>query len=77
MLPKTDFFNSEIIVKEFRRITKRFNVTQELVNQLTAEYKQICAISKEGRNLNIRTHPILSNHYIKDKSEKYQIIHFP
>lgn len=76
MLPRTDFFNSEIVAKEYKKITKRFNVTPELLAQLAAEYREICAIGREGKCANARVQPVLPTHYVKSKSGRYQIIHF-
>ena len=75
-LPKTNFFNSESIIKQFRKITKRFNITQELMDQLTMEYNNICLMSKEYKNSN-KTPAVISSLYMKTDIGKYQTVYFP
>lgn len=74
-LPKTEFFNSEAIVKEYRKCMKKINITQALIDQLNDEYNQIAMMSQEYKNSCPKIIPILSSHYIRDDKGEYQVVH--
>ena len=74
-LPKTDFFNSPIILSEYNTTMKHLNITQVLIDQLNDEYDQILTMSQECKSNSPKTAAPLSTHFIKTNKDQYQIIY--
>lgn len=75
-LPRTEFFYSEDIRKEYQKSIKRFNIPQSLLDRLNLEYKQICSMSQEYKNTAKKSSAFMFKHFIKDKQNKNQAVYF-
>jgi len=75
-LSKIDFFNSEIIIKQYITNTKKFNVTLQLVKQLDEQYEKLCNMSKEYRNKSAEVIPTLNCHYISMNPDALEVVYF-
>ncbi len=75
-LPKTDFFNSPAIEKEYKARIKDFNITQGLLDKLNAEFSQICTMSKEYKNSPKKPSRLQYKYYIRTHN-KLTAVYFP
>ncbi len=78
-LPKTDFFNSPEIEKEYRRRIKEFNISRGLLDELNAEYDRICRMSKEYKNSASKPAGSSYRYFIRTAGEENKLVavYFP
>jgi len=50
-LPKTGFFDNKIVAQKYDETKKDYKISDELLNKLIYEYKEICQMSKQYKNM--------------------------
>eukprot|EP01022_Parablepharisma_sp_SALTPOND_P020158 TRINITY_DN3590_c0_g1_i2.p1 TRINITY_DN3590_c0_g1~~TRINITY_DN3590_c0_g1_i2.p1 ORF type:complete len:978 (+),score=127.42 TRINITY_DN3590_c0_g1_i2:1000-3933(+) len=75
-LPRTDFFTNVEIETKYKERIKRYNITQELLNRLNEEHKQICIMSQECKNLPQPPRQPFK-HYVCLDDDKLASVYFP
>lgn len=62
-LPKSDFFYSGEIIREYKRKYDCYNVTSELLARLTQKHTQVLRMSEEGRETGVQGK---QKHYVRE-----------